>query len=232
MLKYIFELVVPTVERSDDEKPTDPAVIRRTREVKEQAIQQRQEVDPINIEKELRLHCGRLITEIDHLVDVLGLMAMKTKDDYEIQSRSSPNKLKFTPEFAYWSKERSFGLYWRKVTHRFAQKDGMPGSVQSKRIPIQQGTDINATAGFYPKTIFSRLEDDDRKLASLTEDQFKEIRYMLKQLSTMKRTVEVVDRHATKFFNNAIIFDTQPRTTTCKTDDVPSTEEPTFIERP
>lgn len=231
MLKYLFELVVPTVKRSADETTSDLAFIQRAKEAKNIAVQRRQEIDPIELEKELRIHCGRIITELDHLVDVLAVMAMKTKDDYEIQSRSSPNKIKFTPEFAYWQDQRSFGLYWRKVTHRFPNKDAISGSLKSKRIPIKQGTDINASAGYYPKTTFSQLEDDDRQLVCNTEDQFKEIRFMLKQLSTMKRTCEVIDRHATKFFDDAIVFDTQPRTRTCKADGIPAQEEPTIIQR-
>ena len=48
----------------------------------------------------------------------------------------------------------------------------------------------------------------------------------------MRRTIETADRHATKFFDETIIYDTQPRIKTSKTDNVPSVEEPTIIKAP
>ena len=54
----------------------------------------------------------------------------------------------------------------------------------------------------------------------------------LPQVNAMRRTIETADRHATKFFDETIIYDTQPRIKKSKMDNVPNVEEPTIIKVP
>ena len=136
------------------------------------------------------------------------------------------------PEFSYSEESRSFRLYWRRVTRVFASQSNTPGSIQSSRIPIRAGDDKDERAGYYPKSVFAGQEPNDRKLLGDTEDKFKELRFLMHQVNAMRRTIETADRHATKFFDETIIYDTQPRIKKSKMDNVPSVEEPTIIKVP
>ena len=73
---------------------------------------------------------------------------------------------------------------------------------------------------------------EEPKLLGDTEDKFKELRFLMHQVNAMRRTIETADRHATKFFDETIIYDTQPRIKKSKMDNVPNVEEPTIIKVP
>lgn len=200
MLESLYRLVVPLVRAKDDKELSKGTLIRESKAAQKSAAERRREIDPIELEKELRF-------------------GMK-------------QNVGIVPEFSYSEESRSFRLYWRRVTRVFASQSNTPGSIQSSRIPIRAGDDKDERAGYYPKSVFAGQEPNDRKLLGDTEDKFKELRFLMHQVNAMRRTIETADRHATKFFDKTIIYDTQPRIKKSKMDNVPSVEEPTIIKVP
>lgn len=232
MLESLYRLVVPLVRAKDDKELSKGTLIRESKAAQKSAAERRREIDPIELEKELHLHYGRILCELDHIVDILSVTALKTKDDFEELRFGMKQNASIVPEFSYSEESRSFRLYWRRVTRVFASQSNTPGSIQSSRIPIRAGDDKDERAGYYPKSVFAGQEPNDRKLLGDTEDKFKELRFLMHQVNAMRRTIETADRHATKFFDETIIYDTQPRIKKSKMDNVPSVEEPTIIKVP
>lgn len=229
MLLKLFNLVVPKIERADDTPLSDPELRRKTKIAHRSAADKRTQIDPIELEKELRTHFGKILCELDHLVDVLAVAALKTKDEHEQMSFGGTEKQRFIPEFFYTHKYRTFSLYWRRITHLYGTKDGKDGNIQSKRIPISGENDNNERAGFYPKTTFSRIDGEQKRIVYSTEDKFQELRYLMHQISVMRRIIATSDRHATKFFDSSIVYDTQPRQLTSMIENIPNVEEPTHV---
>ena len=229
MLKKLFELVAPRIERADDAPLSDAEMRRQAKSAQRSAAELRAQIDPVELEKELRTHFGKILCELDHLVDVLAVAALKTKDEHEQMTFGRSEKVRFIPEFLYNHQYRTFSLYWRRVTRLYATKDAKEGNVQSKRLPISADNDDSERAGFYPKTTFSRIDGEQRSIVYSTEDKFQELRFLMRQVSAMRRTVAASDRHATNFFDTSIVYDTQPRQLSSMTENVPNVEEPTHV---
>lgn len=131
MLESLYRLVVPLVRIKDDKEISKGTLIRESKEAQKSAAERRREIDPIELEKELHLHYGRILCELDHIVDILSVMALKTKDDFEELRFGMKQIAGIVPEFSYNEESRSFRLYWRRVTRVFASQTNTPGSIQS-----------------------------------------------------------------------------------------------------
>ena len=150
MLESLYRLVVPLVRAKDDKELSKGTLIRESKAAQKSAAERRREIDPIELEKELHLHYGRILCELDHIVDILSVTALKTKDDFEELRFGMKQNAGIVPEFSYSEESRSFRLYWRRVTRVFASQSNTPGSIQSSRIPIRAGDDKDERAGYYP----------------------------------------------------------------------------------
>ena len=110
MLESLYRLVVPLVRIKDDKEISKGTLIRESKEAQKSAAERRREIDPIELEKELHLHYGRILCELDHIVDILSVMALKTKDDFEELRCGMKQIAGIVPEFSYNEESRSFRL--------------------------------------------------------------------------------------------------------------------------
>lgn len=75
MLKKLFELGAPRIERANDAPLSDAELRRQAKIAQRSAAELRAQIDPVELEKELRTHFGKILCELEHLVDVLAVAA-------------------------------------------------------------------------------------------------------------------------------------------------------------
>ena len=224
MLKDLNELVVPMIDTSDEERLTKAMRKVKLGEARERAKAVRDQIDPTDLENELHEHMEKIVIELDHIVDILALCALKTKDECEDEIVSRRKASPVFPEFLFNPEYRTFSLYWRRILKLTPGVNGEKGTLKSERLPITQKPTKDEEGGSYPKTIFSAAQPTLRQALSETEDGFRRLRTMMQAVSQMRRTVGVVDRHATKYFDEAIVYETKPRRTSSKPSEFPVAE--------
>lgn len=211
MLKNLCEAANPTGVNDASDNTKRGASAERNR----RAADIRRNINPADLEKELRVNMHNALRAVDNLTDILAVMATKTKDEFEEAVSDAQFSNDRIPEYVNRPASRSFGLYWRRVT-RISNNN-----VFSTRISIRD----NAKSGDgeegtgYSKRVFFTNNSELKELRIRTEEQFTEIRTILAGVMTLRKTLALMDRHATLFFDKAVLYDADQRIRSSALDD-------------
>ena len=227
MLKKLYDLIRPNLKPSflGEEKTTD--FKRKQQALRKELKERRRSVTFVDLEKELHEHLTKILVELDHVSDVIALTGVKSKDECEHWIFEEKYKSSVIPQFEYYEETRTFSLGWaRWVATLHGSGEQTTGKVRSQRLPMKKKDEFGV--GIYSKTIFASCGEETKPFLYEAEDNFRDIRELLGNVTKMKSSIRTMDRISTNLFDRAIMFDQEKRVKTSKLSQMPESE-PTHV---